>query len=214
MLLTGFFKTPDGWRRETLPINLFYKPLKPKIMDKQENRLSIGKVNGIEIYAVKNEEGTVLVPIKPICTALGIDDKAQREKISEDEDLSSTGVLSTSVGSDGKKREMLCLPEKYIYGWLFTINPKNVAAPARDSVRRFRHKCYNVLYDYFNGKSRRQQDLLDAERQAVARLSEIDERIKQNDSLLKELKAERAKAKSDIDNIRASRLDDQPSLFD
>ena len=183
-------------------------------MDKQGKRLSIGKVNGIEIYAVKNEEGTVLVPIKPICTALGIDDKAQREKISEDEDLSSTGVLSTSVGADGKEREMLCLPEKYIYGWLFTINPKNVAASARESVRSFRRQCYNILYDYFNGKSQRQQDLLDAERQAIARLNDIDERIKESDNRTKELKAERAKAKSDIDNIRASRLDDQPSLFD
>ena len=183
-------------------------------MKNQENRLSIGKINGIEIFAVKNEEGTVLVPIKPICTSLGIDDKAQREKISDDEDLNSVGVLSTSTGADGKSYEMFCLPEKYIYGWIFTINPKNVAASARESVRRYRQQCYNVLYDYFNGKSRRQQDLLDAERQAVARLNDIDERIKESDNRTKELKAERAKAKSDIDNIRASRLDDQPSLFD
>ena len=122
-------------------------------MEKQENRLSIGKINGLEIIAVKNEEGTVLVPIKPICTSLGIDDKAQREKISDDEDLNSVGVLSTSTGADGKSYEMFCLPEKFIYGWIFTINPKNVAASARDSVRKYRRQCYTALYRHFHGRA-------------------------------------------------------------
>lgn len=182
-------------------------------MEKQ-NRLSIGKINGVEIYAIEKEDGTILVPIRPICTALGIDDKTQRDKINEDEDLSSTGGIIPSVGADGKEREMFCLPKRYIYGWLFTISPSKVAPEARETVRRYRRQCYDALSDYFDGKSRRQQDLLDAERQAIARLNDITERIKESDSRTKELKAELAKAKSDIDHIRASRLDDQPSLFD
>ena len=183
-------------------------------MEKETNRLSIGRINGVEIFAVKDEDGTILVPVKPICSALGIDDRAQREKINDDEDLSSVGVLSTSTGADGKSYEMLCLPEKFIYGWIFTINPKNVTSSARNSVRMYRRKCYQALYDYFHGRAQRQQDLLDAERQAVARLSALETQIAESDSRTKELKAERAKAKSDIDQIRNSRLDDQPSLFD
>ncbi|MBD5275135.1 MAG: chromosome partitioning protein ParA [Bacteroides sp.] len=183
-------------------------------MEKETNRLSIGRINGVEIYAVKSDDGSILVPVKPICAALGVDDRAQREKINDDEDLRSVGVLSTSTGADGKSYEMLCLPEKFIYGWIFTINPKNVSAAARESVRMYRRKCYTVLYDYFNGKSQRQQDLLDAERQAVARLTALEEQIAESDSRIKELKAERAKARYDIDQIRASRLDEQPTLFD
>ena len=183
-------------------------------MEKETNRLSIGRINGVEIYAVKSDDGSILVPVKPICAALGVDDRAQREKINDDEDLSSVGVLSTSTGADGKSYEMLCLPEKFVYGWLFTINPKNVASAARESVRKYRRKCYTVLYDYFNGKSQRQQDLLDAERQAVARLTALEEQIAESDSRTKELKAERVKARYDIDQIRASRLDEPPTLFD
>ena len=63
----------------------------------QENRLSIGRINGVEIFAVKNDEGTVLVPIKPICTALCIDVDSQSQKIGDDEDLSSVAVLSTAT---------------------------------------------------------------------------------------------------------------------
>lgn len=48
------------------------------------------------------DHGQKLVPIKPICEALGINDKSQRDKIADDEFLNSVGVLSTSTGKDGK----------------------------------------------------------------------------------------------------------------
>ena len=54
-----------------------------------------------------------LVPIKPICDALGIDAKAQRNRIDRDEILNSTGVIMTSVAADGKEREMYCIPLGY-----------------------------------------------------------------------------------------------------
>jgi hypothetical protein len=38
---------------------------------------------------------------RPICDALGIDDKAQKYRIKRDEILSSTEVIITSVGTDG-----------------------------------------------------------------------------------------------------------------
>ena len=64
--------------------------------------ISIGRINGSEITAIKTEDGTVLVPIKPICTALGIEVESQRQKINEDEDLSSVALLSKATGNDGK----------------------------------------------------------------------------------------------------------------
>ena len=86
-----------------------------------------------------------LVPIKPICEALGIDYASQFTKIKNDEDLSSTVVLSTIVATDGKEREMVCLPMEFIFGWLFTINPKNVKPEAQEAVRTYRMQCYHVL---------------------------------------------------------------------
>lgn len=42
----------------------------------------ISIVNGVEISAVF-ENGEIYVPVKPICEAVGIDAKAQRDKINE-----------------------------------------------------------------------------------------------------------------------------------
>lgn len=89
----------------------------------------IARINGVEIPAVLNN-GEWYIPIKPICQALGIEFETQRDKINTDEILSSVAGLRPATGSDGKKYEMLCLPLKYVYGWLATINPKNVAPEA------------------------------------------------------------------------------------
>lgn len=68
------------------------------------NTKIITRVNNVDIVATSDEQ---LVPIRPICDALGIDYKAQWQKLKDDEDLSSTMVLSTTVGADGKERVQL-----------------------------------------------------------------------------------------------------------
>ena len=120
----------------------------------------IARVNGVDIVATSDEEQ--LVPIKPICEALGIDFKVQYEKLREDEDLSSTMVLSTIVAKDDKEREMCCLPIEFVFGWLFTINPKNVKPEAKEAVRAYRWECYRVLYRHFTQQAKfmKQKDML------------------------------------------------------
>lgn len=114
------------------------------------NTKIIARVNNVDILSTSDEQ---MVAIKPICEALGIDAKVQRQKIQDDEDLNSVGVLSTSTGSDGKQYEMYCLPMEFIFGWLFTINPKNVKEEARECVRKFRIECYHALYAHFTSRA-------------------------------------------------------------
>lgn len=108
----------------------------------------LAKVNGVELQIVENN-ASKLIPIKPICEALGIDYPSQYTKLNDDEFLGSTIVLSTMVGADGKEREMVCLPFEFVFGWLFTINPKNVKEEAREAVAKYRVECYRALFDYF-----------------------------------------------------------------
>ena len=61
------------------------------------------------------------IAIKPICEALGVNYKKQHEGILSDEILSQLSTQQGMVGADGRLRNMTCLPEKYIYGWLFGI---------------------------------------------------------------------------------------------
>jgi hypothetical protein len=99
---------------------------------------SIIKINNVEILVDEKQQ---LVPIKPICDALCIDDKAQKDRIKRDEILSSVEVIMTSTGSDGKQYEMVCLPIKFIFGWLFSIDTGRVADRAKDAVIKYKLAC-------------------------------------------------------------------------
>ncbi len=112
------------------------------------NAKEIAKVNNVAIMA--GNDAKRLVPIKPICEALGIEFAPQYQKLKDDEDLSSVITLSITTGADGKAYEMVCLPMEFIFGWSFTINPKNVKQEAQEAVRKYRMQCYPVLYEYFS----------------------------------------------------------------
>ena len=150
------------------------------------NETKISKVATVNNVAIMMT-GDELIPLKPICEALGIDFDSQRQKLKEDDFLSSTTVLSTAVGADGKDREMLCLPQEFIFGWLFTINPKNVKEEAREAVAKYRIECYRALYEHFASAKK----FLASQRESINLL--IDQR--------KEAKLNFNKAKSIFDAV-------------
>lgn len=91
----------------------------------------IARVNNVDIVATSDEQ---MVPIRPLCEALGIAYERQSTKLKEHPILSSTVTLKVMVAADGKNREMLCLPVRYVFGWLFTINPANVNEESRETL--------------------------------------------------------------------------------
>lgn len=113
---------------------------------------TITTINNQNITIIDNGSEK-LVPIKPICQALGIDFKGQYDKIENDKILNSTVVLSPTVATDEKQREMICLPIKYVFGWLFTINPGNVSEGARETITKYKMECYEVLYRHFTARA-------------------------------------------------------------
>lgn len=111
----------------------------------------IARVNNVDIVSTSDEQK--LVPIKPICEALGIDDKSQRNRIDRDEILSSTGVMTTLVAADGKEREMFCLPLEYIFGWLFSIDHERVSEDSKAMVLHYKRECYHALFLHFTARA-------------------------------------------------------------
>ena len=155
----------------------------------------IARVNDVDIVSTSDEQK--LVPIRPICEALGIDVDSQRKKIQEHYLLSSTAVLSTLVAADGRQSEMFCLPMGYVFGWLLTINPANVAESSREGLMKYQTECYKVLHDYFMARAlfveQKQQEIdrqltvvdeaKDNYRNAKTVLSEAEAKLKQLRSL-------------------------------
>lgn len=171
-------------------------------MDKQV----ITTVNGIQIVAVTDESFNTLVPIKPICDAIGVAFERQFSKLKEHEILAPTVTLRVMVAADGKQREMVCLPLEFVYGWIFTINTKNVSKEAHDSVLRYQLECYQALYTHFAGSLRRRVEENEAE---IKALQAVNEAIKG----VKAAKAAQKEAEEHLDAIRKARLDTAPTLF-
>lgn len=114
-------------------------------------------LNGVEIFAEITENGQVFIPVKPICDAIGVAFEPQFSKLKEHEILSSTITLRVMVAADGKQREMVCLPLEYVYGWIFTVNTKNVSEKSHDYVLQYQRECYDILYRHFAGSLRLRQ---------------------------------------------------------
>ena len=171
-------------------------------MKNTEKTKEIATVNNVPIVII--DEGEKLVPIKPICEALGISHQAQIEKLKTDEILSSVVMLSITTGSDKKQYEMTTIPHMYVFGWLFTINPKNVKPEAKETVIRYKMECYKALYEHFFEKSQ----YIEEKQSAIDEQSEIVETL--NDSLSK-AKSKLSEAKKKYNTIRNYSFDDWKS---
>jgi len=154
-----------------------------------------------EIYC-PIRDGEIYVAIKPVCEALGVDVNGQKQRIKRDQNLGQLGVLVHAVGRDEKSRKMFCLPHKYIYGWLFSIDVSQVKESARQRVIDYRNECYEVLYDHFwnNAKKYKQRD-----RHILALQDEIEAMTEERKLLGRKIKDHKSKIKemlkSDINQL-------------
>ena len=170
------------------------------------NQQTIAIINGVEISAVSDENGKIFVPVKPICDAIGVAYQTQHLKLQDHEILAPTITLRVMVAADGKKREMVCLPLEFVYGWIFTINAKNVSEGAHDKVLRYQLECYKALYNHFTASM---QHTIETNNAEIELLRQINSAISRE----KEAKAERRKAEEALGKLRAERLNPQPALF-
>lgn len=164
----------------------------------------IARVNNVDIVATSDEQ---MVPIRPICEALGIAYERQSTKLKEHPILSSTVTLKVMVAADGKNREMLCLPVRYVFGWLFTINPANVNEESRETLIAYQQKCYDALYSHFFGSQKRQ---LEQNQIEISLLEELADLNQQQQQLKQTINEKRRK----LEKLREERLKNEPKLFD
>lgn len=130
--------------------------------------------NGKTIFFVKND-GQYLVAIKPICEALDVDYRTQALKMKNDELLSQLCRDAYIVAADGKQRKMTCLPERYVYGWIFGIQ-----SPSK-KLLEYKRECYDVLFDYFNGSITRRKMVLNDKTLLRNQIEELEEKLAENE---------------------------------
>ncbi len=94
-------------------------------------------------------DGKRFVAMRPIVEGMGLDWKDQLNLIRRDEVLNSTVVITTTVAEDGKIREMVCLPEEFLQGWLFKVPASRYTGERKEKIIRYQRECYKALHDYW-----------------------------------------------------------------
>lgn len=110
----------------------------------------IVKVNKTDIECpYENEQHYVAV--RSICNALGIDYRKQFERIKNDPILKDavTDTVTASDSTGVRKQAMVCLPVRYVFGWIFTIDDSKVNEKARPTFMQYKRECYDALYEHF-----------------------------------------------------------------
>lgn len=99
------------------------------------------------IMAVQHD-GTEWAAARHICDSLGIDWKSQHRKLKDKP--WATMVSLTTVGTDGKNREMAMVDRRTLTMWLATINPAAVSDLARPTLEAYQLEAANALDNYFH----------------------------------------------------------------
>lgn len=141
-------------------------------------------------------DGTWWIAIKPICEALDVDYEKQRENLKKGKFLKQLPSTQRVVAADGKLRKMICLPERYIYGWIFRLDS---GSPI---LEKYQLKCCDLLYDYFHGTLTDRHELISQlarEEVTIRNLkqeqyqTELDKRIQEHEKNCREIKKKLAR---------------------
>lgn len=155
-------------------------------------------------------DGIYYVAIKPICEALEVEYTRQFKNIKEDKILSQLLAKRPMTGADGKTYSMTCLPEKYVYGWIFGLNSNS------EILHSYKKKCYDVLYDYFHGIMSQRQNVLTEIQSKQERMKELEEKLGKNEDYkaLQQLQTEKRKFMKQLKVMDTQMISIQPTLFD
>jgi len=111
---------------------------------------AISKVSfyGSKIPVIE-KDGKLMVAMKPIVEALGLDWSGQLRMIKNDPVLNE-GMDVTSIPTSSGVQETVCLPLDYLNGWLFKIPASRYTGYRRDVILRYQRECYQALYRHFH----------------------------------------------------------------
>lgn len=163
----------------------------------------VARVNDVDIIATTEEQ---LVPIKPICEALGVNYTTQIEKLKKHPIYGSVVPLRGITAADGKTYQTSCMPLRYISGWILSIHPDNVKEEVREHLIEYQLKCNDVLYDYFFGTYKRTNE---QNRMEIALLEQLADYTQQREAANNGIRDTRRK----LEKLRQERLADEPQLF-
>lgn len=132
-------------------------------------------------------DGVVYIAIKPICTALNVVYTGQLKSLKKDPILGPALYLCTIQVPNSQTREYTCIPEHFVYGWIFSIKSE------KPDLIEYKRKCYELLFSHFHGVIGRRKELLIGYAETQVKIDELKKQLSENSSYLKLLELEKDK---------------------
>jgi len=160
-----------------------------------------------------NVEGEYFIALRPICEALNVDVRRSRELVNNDPILGpevSKQTLQVSKNGVLQGRSMTCIPEKYIYGFIFSLR-----SDSKELVE-YKRTCYELLYNHFHGTITNRKELLQEKSEIDSRIHSIKQSLKERNNEFKELSELESRKKKISQDLNKSdkELIKEPELFE
>lgn len=121
--------------------------------------------------------GTTFIAVKPVCEALGVDYIQQYKNIQSDPILGPALCKHTIQVPGDQARNMVCLPEDKIYGWLFSIKSDS------PDLLAYKWECYDILFKHFHGAITGRKELLAQKAKAQVEIDRVMNTLDPTDAI-------------------------------
>lgn len=118
------------------------------IVPVEQRTVVLTQSGGEEVLAARTETSEIYLPIRPICTALGINWATQYRKIKADEILLES-TRSLRMQTHGGAQILVCMDVEAIPLWLAGIEPSRVRADLRERLKTYKRWVRKVVYEAF-----------------------------------------------------------------
>lgn len=127
----------------------------------------------------KRIKGVNWITVKSVCEALSVNYNRQFQNIKDDQILGSKfAKQQMQIPSDDQIRSYICIPEEFIYGWIFSIRSES------PELIEYKKECYHILYNHFHGIITRRSELYRELLHSKKRSAEAEARLRRNEDFI------------------------------
>jgi len=135
--------------------------------------------NGKKIYFTRIK-GVYWIVVKSVCEAIEVNYNRQYQNMKDDRILRSKfAKQQILVPGDSQSRKYICIPEKYVYGWIFSIKSDS------DELWAYKEDCYEILYNSFHKVITKRAELYSEIAKATKELNQCKINLKENGDFLR-----------------------------
>ena len=131
---------------------------------------TLAVVNGVNIICFTNTEEK-LMPIKPICNALGVDYDAEIMNI---QNLGLGDMLEDFNDGEWESHGTSLLAMKYVLGWVANVKREDTILECKVLCRKYIHECIAAISDYAFGTKEQHAQYEEKLLKVQAMLDEIE----------------------------------------